>query len=109
MREHGAPDRVRSERTGGDRAAPGTPTVRPGDEVYTLDAAKRGGVGDAADDYFTVKRGLLQSELYISFEEIRDIWPGVVYVNVTADQLELKHWREPPLHPEHRSAGPTSP
>lgn len=93
----------------GRAPTPGTPTVQPGYGVYALDSVGLGEVSDTTGDYFTVKQGLLRPDLYIPFEDVRDIRPDTVYVNATKDEVELKNWQEQPLHREHPSAGPTRP
>lgn len=104
---HGAPEAGEARTSGG--AASGTPTVRPGQHVLTLDNEKLGEVGDTSGDYFTVKRGFLHGDLYVPFESVSEMRPDTVYVNATMDEVDLKNWSERPLHRDHTSEGPTRP
>lgn len=107
---HGAPEDSGSSGGSQDRSASqGTPMVRPGQAVHTLDDEKLGEVGDASGDYFTVKRGLLHSDLYIPFEDVHDIRPDVVYVNAVAAEVDLMNWKEQPRQRSHRSEDRTRP
>lgn len=105
---HSAPE-APGEVRAGTGAVSGTPTVRPGQDVLTLDNEKLGEVGDTSGDYFTVKRGFLHSDLYVPYESVHDMRPDVVYVSATMDEVELKNWSERPLHRGHTSEGPTRP
>ncbi len=76
----------------GQSPTKGTPMVRPGQDVFTLDDDKLGEVREAVGEFFTVRRGFLQAELYIPFEDVHDIRPDTVYVNAIRDEVELKGW-----------------
>ncbi len=87
----------------------GTPMVQHNQDVYTLDNRRLGEVGDTSGDYFVVRRGLLQADLYIPYEDVHEIRPERVTVNAVAGEIELKNWREQPLHRGHHGEGPTRP
>ncbi len=87
----------------------GTPMVQHNQDVYTLDNRRLGEVGDTSGDYFVVRRGLLQSDLYIPYEDVHEIRPERVTVNAVEGEIELKNWREQPLHRGHHGEGPTRP
>jgi hypothetical protein len=90
-------------------SAAGTPMVQRGQDVYTLDNKRLGEVGDPTGDYFIVRRGLLQADLFIPFEDVHEIRPERVTVNAVGNEVELKNWREQPLHRGHHGEGPTRP
>ena len=104
---HTAPE-TREPATNHDSAA-GTPMVQHNQDVYTLDNRRLGEVGDTSGDYFVVRRGLLQADLYVPFEDVHEIRPERVTVNAVAGEVELKNWREQPLHRGHHGEGPTRP
>ncbi len=95
--------------TRGTDSAPGTPMVRPGQAVYTLDDHRLGEVADTTGDYFTVGQGLFRARLYIPFEDVLAIGPDRVRVNAAGNEVRTKGWREKPPHGEHRDSGPTRP
>ncbi len=104
-----APDHGSDTSASEHRVAQGTPMVRAGQDVHTLDNHKIGDVGDTSGDYFTVRRGLMHSDLYIPYEDVHDIRPDTVYVNATAGEVDLRNWTEQPRQRGHRSEGPTRP
>ena len=96
------PDAGGSEPTPvGGHAAQGTPMVREGQDVRTLDDEKLGEVGEVSGDYFTVKRGFLHDDLYIPFEQLHEMRGETLYVNAVRDEVQLKGWQDAPLHREH--------
>lgn len=88
-----------------------TPMVRHGQHVYTLDNEGIGEVDQVQGDYFTVRRGLfgLGGHLHIPFEDLHEMRGDRVYVNAVRDEVEMKGWQDPPLHPGHQGQGPTRP
>lgn|GEM_PF-916334 len=104
---HTAPE-TRETAVNRDSAA-GTPMVRRGQDVYTLDNNRLGEVGDTAGDYFVTRRGLLQADLYIPYEDVHEIHPERVTVNAVSAEIEMKNWREQPLQRGHHGEGPTRP
>ncbi len=86
-----------------------TSTVRPGQAVYSLDREKLGEVSEITGDYFTVKGGLFHHDLYVPLGDVHEMREDALYVNAVRDEVEMKGWREQPLHSEHHGEGPTRP
>lgn len=71
--------------------------IDDGWDVLGVDGDKLGLIEDVEPDYVVVARGFLRHTVwYVPISAIRDVDPGIVYLNVTRHDIEARGWHVPP-------------